>query len=67
MHPNWKIYDHVKLCIAKNISDDVLEDTYNIAMLVKFMKTRLITYDIHSVFKILHPVAVDRAKDGMKQ
>ena len=42
----------------KNTSDDVLEDSYNIDMIVDKMRSSHIKYDMHTVFKVVHPVPV---------
>ena len=43
---------------VSNASDDVLADAYAIDMLVKFMKSILVTYDMHSAFTIVYPTPV---------
>ena len=43
---------------VSNKSDDVLADAHAIDMLVKFMKSNLVTYDMHSVFTIVYPSPV---------
>ena len=43
---------------VSNTSEDVLADSYTIETLVKFMKTNLVTYDMHSVFTIVYPAPV---------